>query len=833
MRKYIVLGLALGVFSLLGGCNSDNKEAQTSAPLSTTPGAISPVGNIQAQVVGPPVINGRPVITFKLLDEKGAPLNPATPGLNLSFLIARLKADGSYENYIDNGSGLPGADSTGTFAAVGGGVYTYTFVRDITNAAQTLKNIAYNATDPNFSTSQTHTVGIEIFRTVSSIGGPSFQQVQNVYLNFRPDGVAALTQTREIVATSYCNECHGRIGQTGSPHGGARREVALCILCHNPGLVVGQAATGLVSLDFKVLIHKIHMGKKLPGNIAALALNPAAPAAPTHFGFSNGARSFASVGHPFISADPQITERPIECTKCHRLGTDSSGRSFGRDVDRWKTAVTRENCRTCHDTAVFSGETNVNVADATFNAATGIYTPKLTNITDATRISQHATLSGIPTLTDDVFCTGCHPATSEDYTPAVPGTKSVPGAHTIFEKSALFVDPVTGRDDLNFQIISVVPATAVAGGKPTVTFSVTDKAGNPVSPIATRHVPGTSGTAFNDVSFNLKLGYFRQADYVNDGMGNYGQPLTQGTNGVAAGTTPTCTADFSSCTITFATAIPATATGTGVIGLEGTKYYTLPTTPKNPIATSRNVRTSGDGTQYYFDLATGTHITDPARQRRISVDIDKCNSCHGGSLSLHGGNRKNSVQECVICHNPNATDRNQRPVPPAVGVDGLAEQPIHFKVMIHRIHTGVNLLDSLLPLTSGGFGYIIYGNGGSINDFGDVRFPRDRRDCLACHVDTVPTSFGVPLPANVLGTTTSTGTDMNNAGGDDNVRTTPTLAACLSCHDNLVLWNAVPQFGILVHAPGSATDASGAELCTNCHRTGLLRSAELAHWPIR
>ncbi|HSB32217.1 MAG TPA: hypothetical protein VLD55_11500, partial [Candidatus Sulfobium mesophilum] len=72
----------------------------------------------------------------------------------------------------------------------------------------------------------------------------------NPYLNFRPDG-QQVTATREVVAISNCNECHGKLGA----HGGGRREVALCILCHNPQLI--DTDTGN-SINMKVLIHKIH-----------------------------------------------------------------------------------------------------------------------------------------------------------------------------------------------------------------------------------------------------------------------------------------------------------------------------------------------------------------------------------------------------------------------------------------------------------------------------------------------------------------------------------------------------------------------------------------------
>jgi len=108
---------------------------------------------------------------------------------------------------------------------------------------------------------------------------------------------------------------------------------------------------------------------------------------------------------------------------------------------------------------------------------------------------------------------------------------------------------------VNFQILSV--ANAKAGNKPTVTFKITDDAGNSISPSA-------AGS-----SFNLRLGYFKQSDYINDGMGDYGQPLSQSL------ATATANAD-GSYTIAFAAAIPASATGTGVAGMDGMRAYNNP-----------------------------------------------------------------------------------------------------------------------------------------------------------------------------------------------------------------------------------------------------------------
>jgi OmcA/MtrC family decaheme c-type cytochrome len=775
MRKYILtsFAVAMSVLVLLGGCSSSNKEGEP-ASLSTAVVNANADNNIQAEIIGV-TINSAPVVTFKLFDENGSPLDPtpllATRGIR--FYIARLKADGNYANYF--GTTAPSYDTAGTITALGNGTYSYTFSRDITNTPN-FQGLIY---DP----AKTHTAAIQVFRSIAdAFTGRGFQQAKNVYFNFRPDG-GAVAQTREIVATSNCNECHGKL----AIHSGSRREVALCILCHNPGLTVNG-----VSFDFKAMVHKIHMGEKLPGNVAVTAPAPG----PAGNGFSIDTTTFSEVAYPFISGDSKASHAPMECTKCHKAGTDINGRAFGKDVDKWKEDATIENCSTCHDTTAFNnGQTTIDVADATLVA--GQYTPKLTTVT----ASLH---TGGPGWTDAV-CRACHLtelAGDNAY------KMSIAGHHTVFENSSIF----TG---LNYQILSVTNATP--GNKPTVTVKITDGSGAALS-------PAEAGS-----SYSLKLGYFPIADYTNDGMNKYGQPLSQSL------TAATVNAD-GSLTITFTTAIPSSATGTGVIGLEGRRSYTIPATTKNP---SRSVRAGGTSVQYYFDLATGGQVADPTKQRRVSVDNGKCIVCHG-RLSLHGSNRVNSVQECVICHNPNATDRDDNASAVAgernvtkdatgaitaydIGLDGLFSQSIQFKVMIHKIHTG-EALDLSKNNANGFVGYYIEN---PANDFSKVRYPRDRRDCLACHVAKDPLAYGLPLPDGVLGTTTLTGATI--AGGVTTFTSSiqpPMTAACVSCHDTLFAVNHAA-----IHVTGSG--ASSVEGCTACHATGLLQGADFAHKPVR
>jgi OmcA/MtrC family decaheme c-type cytochrome len=165
--------------------------------------------------------------------------------------------------------------------------------------------------------------------------------------------------------------------------------------------------------------------------------------------------------------------------------------------------------------------------------------------------------------------------------------------------------------------------------------------------------------------------------------------------------------------------------------------------------------------QYYFSV-DGSAVTP----RRQVVSTDKCNQCHS-FLSLHGGNR-NKVEECVICHN-------------STGVDGSTPaNTIQFSYMIHRIHTGEN---GTTPYKIGS------------NDFAEVRYPGDRRNCGSCHVNG---SEQLPLQPGLQNVNYPAGL-LNPVG--------PATTACTGCHTDIATAS---------HALSNTTDKFG-EACAVCH----------------
>jgi OmcA/MtrC family decaheme c-type cytochrome len=242
------------------------------------------------------------------------------------------------------------------------------------------------------------------------------------------------------------------------------------------------------------------------------------------------------------------------------------------------------------------------------------------------------------------------------------------------------------------------------------------------------------------------------------------------------------------CTYTFTHAIPAKATGTYTIGIEGRRAITLLAGTAQEQASeygaiNKTINFSVDGSKIAL--------------RRQVVDIAKCNGCHS-SLSLHGENR-NQIEQCVMCHNPSENDASVRGVSVVPGDKTQPPQSVNFALMIHKIHTGEHLAADFNQ------SYVIVGFGGSHNDFSDVRYPTmndtgttgDTAKCYMCHANNSEAVFPIGKN-NVL---------------DTQGRISPapaTTSACTACHLKL---------SALSHAV-SQTDPKFGESCDVCHSQG-------------
>jgi OmcA/MtrC family decaheme c-type cytochrome len=270
--------------------------------------------------------NGTITVSYSLTDPTGLPLDAAgatTPGtISVSFVAAVLPNNsGDYTTYTTRAASgtvlasteQPGADTGGVITSLGSGQYQYVF--------ETKAPSGYDAT-------ATHTIGIYGSRNLTAYNlGTNYASVT---YSFVPNG-AKLTHINDVIKTASCNTCHDQL----SAHGGSRRGLDMCVLCHNPQNF--DPNTG-ATLDAKIFFHKIHMGASLPSVIAGTPYVPAIN--------SFGTFDYSTVVFP---ADP---EDPRRCETCHSQTTGAT------QATAFLTNPTRAACGSCHDDVNFATGAN-------------------------------------------------------------------------------------------------------------------------------------------------------------------------------------------------------------------------------------------------------------------------------------------------------------------------------------------------------------------------------------------------------------------------------------------------------------------------------------------
>jgi len=586
---------------------------------------------------------------------------------------------------------------------------------------------------------------------------------------------------------------------TATAAGGGSGAATLSLL----PMPAGEAspATDPNPLDLGRMVHRIHRGKNLPTLYLASSTAPAPPLPPAGTAFPlpflpgrnapapgtrfsiTGYRSMELVGGEVVSrSDNGQPARTVaegiayprdlrDCQACHQGAPDGAAA---------RTAIARRTCQGCHP-------------DAWFGAAA---------ITDLTHLAHPGGVQAT-----DARCAGCHVAATADQALLAP----IADLHL----------PLALSPSFNAITVEVISVTGLAPGRhPTVTFTVRDRTevnggyldslGAPVPATGVGPVPralGRLAITLAGPSGDLLSGNAPLTEVV---------PLT-------------ATADAAHrFSYTFAAAVPASAAGTWAVGLEARRQAAVPLLDAATKAfqwpyTGETVTEYADNPVVWVDTAIGTWPGGAPAVRRAVIERARCQACHL-DLNLHGGLRHNP-DYCLMCHTPDGTDWSRRPKGPDGNVnlataypdgrigtyDGLEERSIHFKVMIHRIHTGAGQGTARIDL---GAPQVVYGFGGAALLYEEVRFPGPLQTCTACHLDGTWTLAAIPADAqpttaNESGSIVHAGTAAHAAG---EAALGPMAAACRSCHGT-----AFAQ----AHA-ASHTTASGVEQCASCHAKGAL-----------
>ena len=269
--------------------------------------------------------DGTITVSYMLADPNGLPLDKAgvqTPGtISTSFVAGVLPQNvGDYATYTTttaSGAALgsiqqPGADSGGTISFLGSGQYQYVF---------------HTKAPSGFDATATHTIGIYGSRNLTAYNlGTNYASTT---YNFVPNG-AKVTHIHDIIETASCNACHDQL----SAHGGSRRGMNMCVLCHKPQNIDPNNGQ---TFDAKVFFHKIHMGASLPSVMAGGTYSVTN---------SLGTFDYSTVVFPADPGDPR------RCEICHSQTTGAA------QATAFLTNPTRAACGSCHDDVNFATGAN-------------------------------------------------------------------------------------------------------------------------------------------------------------------------------------------------------------------------------------------------------------------------------------------------------------------------------------------------------------------------------------------------------------------------------------------------------------------------------------------
>jgi OmcA/MtrC family decaheme c-type cytochrome len=268
---------------------------------------------------------------FRITDLKGLPLDRegiVTPGVVTIRLIAAHipKNQAQYTSYTTSATtpGQPATDANGVFETTAEGEYQYTFATKV---------------PASYDRTVTHTIGIQASRNLTEFDLGT--QPDNDVFHFVPDGSKVVT-TRDVVRTATCNgRCHDPLMM----HGGNRRKVEFCVLCHQPQNVSRSGNP----VNFPVLIHKIHRGADLPSVKAGGS-----------YAFS-ATNDFSSVVFPAGVRN---------CEVCH------DPKSGAAQADAW-LQPNRAACGACHDDVNFAtGQNHVDLPQVSDSQCANCHIPK-------------------------------------------------------------------------------------------------------------------------------------------------------------------------------------------------------------------------------------------------------------------------------------------------------------------------------------------------------------------------------------------------------------------------------------------------------------------------
>jgi OmcA/MtrC family decaheme c-type cytochrome len=777
-------------------------------------------------------VNSPPVVSFTVKDSAGKPVTglklsdpadtSACGGSNVTFAIAKYDGD-NWQNLISRqrfdtstsgqqavveGTTDPTPATTAS-AGVGtldevNGVYTYHFATDVSAPVLMANAVGYAslgrvANNGNLAVKDGHTVHRVALQLCFVDPVTHATEKVNPYMDFTlgADGKGVpfkdlqgnLKPAIQVVDRASCNECHQNFALHNKDLGndptradfGIYTDPQVCVMCHNPGSSDYQTGN---AIDFKLMVHKFHMGKRLTK------------------AYTVGTTTAANLLYP---------QDQRNCVKCHDASENAAHRtSHGSN---WIAKPSKNACFACHDDYKDAGS-----KWQTFHA-------------------QYANLAGMtvtqPDLIPDHICQSCHNALG--------------GVAQTSAKEHEVQEWVRG-ENYEFKIWGVTKTSnntltveySVRNPKTGTDYDIMD----PAYQYTIVNTAGTTTTrTFRFGALNMLFGW-NTTDYANDGaigrawnssctIAPTASPTCDATTGLPkAGTAGALTrGQPPAINVMFdptvqrvgtsnrfrltSTALPVDkATGTVAVAFQGR------VSEKKDANTSWSIPVKN--VVSYFAMS-GSVV-----ERRQVVSAAKCNACHGRNLAFtnvttfkpglggHGGSRTDP-EVCVICHNGN------NPLNGTVVSEGQVTQyaeSADFKRMIHMMHIEQGGNYPVWPKE-------LLTTGSAAGKYAGLK------RCDVCHVNG-----SYIQNKSILGTSVtfdvnlSTGavTDTNAA---DNLVMSPWGSVCSTCHSTNDVKNHMSIEGGATFGGATQADVMGGkvfEKCYGCHQTGGMAPAiDVAH----
>jgi len=712
----------------------------------------------------------------------------------------------------------------------------------------------------------THTAWLATYRRedMSDLGylGLGKYTAQNVQFNFDASTGAAVAAKRDIVSDASCAKCHDGFkvetntsgAATAEFHSGARISGPYCNVCHYEG----RGTNGFA--DSATFAHRIHNGKELT-HVSTGSVTTGYQKkwmAPVQ-SCSASVPCVCTVLEPcsqytFHGIEVTYPQDPRNCTECHDASSASK-------AGQYLTRPTIAACGSCHDQL-----------KSTFLPIAGL------------QLDAHP--ASDPAIRTNADCAGCHtpanisshhepvqaPASDSCYT-----LNNVTGCNTNTNAGYIaavgFVPP--GADAITYEIQSVGTWLDGANRRPQMVFRML-RNGTPVD-------LGTYAAGTKD---ELLTGYVGGPSlYWVWAVPQDGITAPADFNASTSNWLKQCWRSGTNCTLTLTDAVNgwytiqnrAAVVSTSAVMLTGGIGYSynmnsaqpltqtnLPAFPVTPTDVTAGTIAFGDATAQTCSVATPCVATVGGlvvaaenvwkvaaghTSRRVVVDNDKCNACHGQlgvEPTFHAGQR-NDAPSCSWCHTPNRTS------------SGWSANASSF---VHAIHSAVKRDVDYNWHAACQFGATWNATTQLCERAGvaevpsiwypHIEYPGTVGNCTQCHVAG---GFDFSLPAsaaaldNLLWSTVGTGTGYSagmstspyvalgtaygsgpsfsastgnlTAAAATTLVISPIAAACFGCHTSTAAQDHMEVAGRIYGARGAGFNAAASqETCLNCHGTG-------------